>query len=61
MFTEEEIKELDEAYAGYIESASHLDTEEAHRQADGYLVELLRGLGFEKVIEEYESMHKWYA
>lgn len=60
-FTEEEIKELDETYAGHIESASHQDTEGAHRQADEYLVALLKELGFEKTVEEFESMHKWYA
>lgn len=61
MFTEEEIKELDEIYAGHIESASHQDREGAHIQADEELISLLKELGFEKTVEEYESMPKWYS
>lgn len=61
MFTEEKIKELDEEYAGYIESLPHQNVEGAHIQADEYLVSLLKELGFEKTVEEFESMHKWYA
>lgn len=60
-FTEEEIKELDDIYAGHIESASHQDREGAHMKADEELVKLLKELGFEKTVEEYESLPKWYA
>lgn len=63
MFTEERIKELDEEYAGYIETASHQTKEGTHLQMDEYLISLLLvsllvDLGFEKVVEEFKSIPK---
>lgn len=37
------------------------DTEVAHSKADGLLCELLKELGYEKVVELYGDVSKWYA
>ncbi len=37
------------------------DIEIAHANADGVLCQLLTSLGFKKVVEEYNKIHKWYA
>lgn len=37
------------------------DTEEAHANADGVLCNLLEELGYTKIVEEYDKVHKWYA
>jgi hypothetical protein len=37
------------------------DTEVAHCYADDILCELLTGLGFKDVVDEYNKVHKWYA
>lgn len=37
------------------------DQELAHVHADNVLTNLLRGLGFDDVVEEYNKVEKWYA
>lgn len=37
------------------------DAEKAHALADDLLCCVLRGLGFEEVVAEYEKIEKWYA
>ena len=37
------------------------DEEEAHGEADGLMLELLRALGYEKGCEVFENSPKWYA
>ena len=37
------------------------DTESAHAEADDVLCDLLKELGYTKVIEEYKKVPKWYA
>jgi phosphomannomutase len=55
-------KELRKKYVDKMkEQILNNDTEEAHGQADDLLCELLRQLGFNSVVDEYEKVHKWYA
>jgi len=44
-----------------IEEQKHGDAEIAHVNADGYLIELLQGLGFSDVCKEFIAIDKWYA
>ena len=37
------------------------DTESAHFEADDVLCELLKALGYTKIVEEYDKVKKWYA
>ena len=37
------------------------DTEDAHVNADELLCEFLKKLGYEKLVDEYEKVDKWYA
>jgi hypothetical protein len=37
------------------------DTEAAYGYADDILCELLKSLGFQDVVAEYEKVNKWYA
>jgi hypothetical protein len=37
------------------------DIELAHKKADEILCDLLATLGYEKVVEEFHAMEKWYA
>ena len=37
------------------------DTEMAHSEADDILIDILKELGFTKLIELYEKVGKWYA
>jgi len=37
------------------------DKEEAHREADKVLCDLLTTLGYEDIVAEYQKIGKWYA
>ena len=37
------------------------DIERAHARADDVLCELLRTLGYEEVVKEWDEIDKWYA
>ena len=37
------------------------DKEEAHILADTVLCDLLESLGYVEIVEEFNSIHKWYA
>lgn len=37
------------------------DFEVDHRNADDILTTLLSGLGFKKLVKEYEKVHRWCA
>ena len=37
------------------------DQEDRHIKEDGLLCDLLQELGYEKIVEQYYSTHKWYA
>lgn len=43
-----------------LEQASG-DIEVAHCNADGVLCELLKSLGYDDVVAEWEKIDKWYA
>jgi hypothetical protein len=43
------------------EAQKNWDNENAHIEGDDALCELLKGLGFEDVVYEFESINKWYA
>jgi hypothetical protein len=49
----------------YIEKLRKLnelgDTEAGHALADDLLVEILIKLGYQDIVDEYESIDKWYA
>lgn len=37
------------------------DTESAHAEADDVLCDLLKALGYTKIVDEYNKVSKWYA
>jgi len=37
------------------------DVESAHADADQALCDLLKALGYKKVVEEYDKVEKWHA
>ena len=37
------------------------DTEAAHSNADGILIQLLAALGYADVVSEWDKVDKWYA
>ena len=37
------------------------DAESAHADADDVLCDLLKALGYNRVVEEYDKVKKWYA
>ena len=37
------------------------DVEHAHVTADKYLCNLLKELGYDRVVDEYEKIEKWYV
>lgn len=37
------------------------DEEHVHRFADNILCDILKKLGYEKIVEEYEEVPKWFA
>ena len=37
------------------------DTESAHADADDALCRFINGLGYSKVVDEYNKINKWYA
>lgn len=43
------------------EAAANDDTEAAHMDADNSLIEFIRALGFDDVVEAYDKVNKWYA
>lgn len=44
-----------------LSKLSALDTETGHMEADRLLCETLRRLGYDKAIDIFESLPKWYA
>jgi hypothetical protein len=52
----EVLSNLEELYA-----ANGGDTEAIHVLADGYLCDFLRVLGYNNIVDAYESLEKWYA
>lgn len=55
-------EKLEKKYVRRLEKeAKSYDTETAHCDADGLLCDLLRDLGYEKVVEAYQKVEKWYA
>lgn len=38
-----------------------VDVETAHEDADQVLCDLLKALGYNKVVEEYNKVEKWYT
>ena len=44
-----------------IELQNFDDYEEAHVEADNILCDLLESLGFNRMVEEYWKVPKWYA
>jgi len=52
---------LEDFYVTKLNNALEEDTEKDHIVADEILCELLRELGFDRLIDLYESFGKWYA
>lgn len=44
-----------------IDITGHYDTEMVHIVADEALCELLRGLGYNEIVDIFEKIDKWYA
>lgn len=51
----------EEALKKLADAKYNPDKEVAHIRADEVLCELLHGLGFDDVVEAFESIDKWYA
>jgi hypothetical protein len=52
----------DEEIAAKIQyECHHTDTEAAHCRADEILCELLRALGYNKTVNAWDDVPKWYA
>ena len=55
------------AYDAYLDKMrnavdeSRIDAETAHRNGDDILCDLLRELGFNDIVDEFELIRKWYA
>ncbi len=57
-----ELIELDAEFARHIKrDCGRDDPECAHTAADRYLCNLLTELGFEKTVEAFMAVQKWYA
>lgn len=53
---------LDNMYAECIQNSCFTgDDEHDHAEADEIVCNLLKELGFNKVVETYEDVGKWYA
>lgn len=51
-----------EEYIEKLRKLNELDDAEAgHAEADDLLVEILIKLGYQDIVDEYESINKWYA
>jgi len=51
----------EEALAALKVEAKNFDTEVAHSKADDILCKLLRFLGHDDVVDEWDNVRKWYA
>ena len=51
----------DEALERMVDLKAHNDTEIAHEIADEILCEVLRGLGYNDLVDAYEAVPKWFA
>lgn len=54
-------QELLESYTEQLNQYKNLDPEQAHSLADECLCEILRDLGFGKLVDVYNEIEKWYA
>ena len=55
-------EKLKEKYINLLkEQQISWDDEMAHVEADNLVCELLKELGFEEVVKEYDKVSKWYA
>lgn len=54
-------KELEKEYIEKLNEWISADEELAHTEADFLICELLKKLGYEKVVEEYDKVDKWYS
>jgi hypothetical protein len=58
----EKFGDLDQRIAEEIKvDCSGPDTERNHGSADEHIVMLLKRLGFDKTVDAYEAIEKWYA
>jgi hypothetical protein len=53
-------KTLIKYYLNELETCEK-DEEEGHGRADFLLCELLKKLGYEEIVEKFDSLKKWYA
>jgi hypothetical protein len=51
----------EQAMARLKELQNNGDTEAAHGYADDVLCALLRSLGYDDVVDEWDKVDKWYA
>lgn len=56
-----QIESMDRKYAALLAAIGSGDPESEHGEADDLLLQLLRDLGFVKVIEAFDAVKKWYA
>ena len=51
----------DEEWAQKLSDLDKFDAEMGHLEADRTLCDLLRLFGYEKTVEAFENLDKWYA
>ena len=55
------LKEDYEKYIKWMKEQDDGDVERSHRGADFVLMEFLRELGYDELVDAYDNIHKWYA
>ena len=55
------LKEEYEKYIKWMKEQDDGDVERSHRGADFVLMEFLRELGYDELVEAYDNIYKWYA
>jgi hypothetical protein len=54
-------EDLEKKYIKKIKKIEDEDQETAHVEADRILCQLLKELGFKKLVKKYQDIPKWYA
>ena len=52
---------LDVEFANYIDETCNGDVEAGHARADDALCRLLKTLGYDRTVDAFEGIAKWYA
>ena len=56
-----QMKELHEKAESYSDADGYYDVEESHKQADYFMSDMLKALGYEQGAKTFDKMRKWYT